>query len=89
MENVQNTNQKSKKSGKGNISRNKYLWMIGIFTFIGVTGGYIYYATIGCNNGCAIQSNPYLSMLWGGSLGYLLPGIFFSPKPGNEATAQE
>lgn len=67
---------------KGNISRQKYLWVIGIFTFIGVAGGYAYYALVGCNieGGCAIKSNPYLMMLWGGALGYLIPDMFLTPR---------
>ncbi|MBK6346697.1 MAG: hypothetical protein IPN08_15150 [Bacteroidales bacterium] len=44
---------------------------------LGVAGGFIYYKTIGCSSGsCAITSNPYMSMLWGGLLGYLLADIF-------------
>lgn len=44
---------------------------------VGAIGGYIYYRTIGCSSGgCAITSNPYLTMLWGGLLGYLLADIF-------------
>ncbi len=73
-ENMNNTTQ------KGNISRNKYLWVIGSFTLIGVLGGFTYYTFIGCESGCTIQSNPYLSMIWGGAMGYLLPDIFLKPK---------
>lgn len=75
--------KEEKKSVKGNISKNKYLWIIGVFTLVGVVGGYTYYATVGCNiegGGCPIQSNPYLTMLWGGAMGYLLPGIVLTPK---------
>ncbi|MFH1121428.1 MAG: hypothetical protein V1775_16540 [Bacteroidota bacterium] len=43
----------------------------------GVIGGFIYYKTVGCSSGgCAITSNPYMSMLWGGLLGYLVADIF-------------
>lgn len=43
-------------------------------TFAGIAGGiivgYLYYHFIGCSNGsCAITSNPYMSMLFGGVLG--------------------
>ena len=42
-------------------------------TVIGIAGGFMYYHFIGCQNGtCAITSNPWLSMLWGGAVGYLL-----------------
>lgn len=60
---------------------------------IGAVGGFIYYRTIGCTSGgCAITSNPYMSMLWGGVMGYLLADIFKikdkktkSPEPDKEA----
>ena len=40
---------------------------------IGVAGGYTYFYFIGCRSGaCAITSNPYMSMIWGGLMGYLL-----------------
>jgi len=43
----------------------------------GAMAGFIYYRTVGCSSGsCAITSNPYLSMVWGGMLGYLLADIF-------------
>lgn len=67
----------------GNVSRKTYLWLIAIFTIIGVISGYIYYALVGCNieGGCAIKSNPYLMMLWGGAMGYLITDMFIRPKP--------
>ncbi|KAF0197271.1 MAG: hypothetical protein FD166_1913 [Bacteroidetes bacterium] len=44
---------------------------------LGIIGGYLYYRFVGCSSGgCAITSNPYMSMLWGGVLGYLLADIF-------------
>jgi len=44
---------------------------------VGALGGFIYYKTIGCSSGgCAITSNPYMSIIWGGLLGYLLADIF-------------
>jgi hypothetical protein len=74
-----------KQKSKGNISRKNYLLVIGSFTLLGVIGGYAYYALVGCNleGGCAIRSNPYLSMLWGGAMGYLLPDMFLKPRPNN------
>ena len=48
---------------------------------VGAAGGYIYYLKIGCVDGtCAITSNPWLSMLWGGILGYLLFDMFNKKK---------
>lgn len=44
---------------------------------LGIIGGYLYYSEIGCTTGtCAITSNPWLSMLWGGAMGYLLFDMF-------------
>lgn len=44
---------------------------------IGIIGGYLYYSLVGCKTGtCAITSNPWLSMLWGGVMGYLLFDMF-------------
>jgi hypothetical protein len=56
---------------------------------VGIIGGYLYYRLIGCNSGgCAITSNPYMSVLWGGLMGYLLADIFKikekTPISGNE-----
>ncbi len=48
---------------------------------VGIIGGYIYYAKVGCNSGsCAITSNPYMSMLWGAAMGYLIFDIFAGKK---------
>ena len=47
---------------------------------IGGIGGYIYYLTIGCSSGsCPITSNPWLSILWGLIMGFLI-GDFFTKK---------
>lgn len=63
------------------VDQRRYLWVAGAFTFVGVVGGYAYYALIGCNTGgCAITSNPYMSMIWGGLLGYLLPDFFLKKE---------
>lgn len=43
---------------------------------IGAIAGSIYYTTVGCTSGsCAITSNPYMTIIWGGLLGYLLADI--------------
>jgi hypothetical protein len=48
-----------------------------ISTFLGLAGGFAYYHFIGCSTGsCAITSNPWLSMLWGASVGYLISDLF-------------
>lgn len=44
---------------------------------IGGIGGFIYYKTVGCSTGaCAITSNPYLTIVWGSLLGYLIGSTF-------------
>ncbi len=63
------------------LARNKYLLVIGLFTLVGVIGGYAYYALVGCNTGgCAITSSPVMSIIWGGMMGYLLPDFFIKQK---------
>lgn len=48
---------------------------------LGAVGGYIYYAKVGCVSGtCAITSNPWMSMAWGGAFGYLLFDMFKGQK---------
>ncbi len=52
-------------------SKNSIKNIIGLV--IGALAGYLYYHFIGCTSGgCAITSNPYMSILWGAVLGYLL-----------------
>jgi len=59
------------------VNHQRYLYVIGAFTLVGVLAGYAYFYYIGCRTGsCAITSNPYMSMAWGGVLGYLLPDFF-------------
>ncbi len=44
---------------------------------VGAIGGYLYYYFIGCRSGsCPINSNPYISTLWGALIGYLLGDMF-------------
>jgi len=44
---------------------------------VGAIGGYIYYSEVGCVSGtCAITSNPYMSIAWGGAFGYLVFDMF-------------
>lgn len=56
-------------------SKNTIKNLIGLL--VGAVGGYLYYRFIGCNSGgCAITSNPYLTILWGAVIGYLLFDMF-------------
>lgn len=48
-----------------------YINIVG--ALIGALLGYLYYHFIGCNSGsCPITSNPYISVIWGAVMGYLL-----------------
>lgn len=59
--------------------RVSYLSLIGLV--IGAIGGYIYYAQVGCVSGtCAITSNPWMSIAWGGAFGYLIFDMFEKKK---------
>jgi hypothetical protein len=47
----------------------------------GIAGGYLYYHFIGCNSGtCPITSNPYMSMVYGAVIGYLVFDLFKKKK---------
>jgi LytS/YehU family sensor histidine kinase len=48
-----------------------------IGVIVGMTGGYLYYYFVGCNSGtCPITSNPYISIIYGGIMGYLVFDLF-------------
>jgi len=50
-----------------------YFWKPFAGIMIGGIGGFLYYYFIGCSSGsCAITSNPYMSTIMGGFLGYFL-----------------
>jgi len=80
MSEVDKTPQESKKSFKEKIfTIFPPLSILGII--VGTVGGYLYYLKVGCVDGtCAITSNPWLSMLWGAALGYLLFDMFNKKK---------
>ena len=48
-------------------------WKPILFTVLGAIGGFLYYHFAGCTSGhCAINSNPYASIAFGGLMGYFL-----------------
>jgi hypothetical protein len=48
---------------------------------IGIIAGYLYYIKVGCTSGtCPLTSSPWMSMLWGGIIGYLLGDMFTRKK---------
>ncbi|MFZ4725015.1 MAG: DUF6132 family protein [Paludibacter sp.] len=51
------------------------LKIIGIL--VGGIGGFSYYYFVGCASGtCPITSNPYISVIYGALMGYLLLDMF-------------
>jgi hypothetical protein len=57
---------------------------------VGAGLGYWYYAAIGCERGCAITSDPWISTAYGALIGFLVhPGrsktVARSEKPGEPA----
>lgn len=85
---LQPENKLSEKNASGQkgflpffLNRKRYLMVVIAFTILGVIGGYAYYALVGCKSGgCAITSNPTMSVIWGGVMGYLLPDFFVKQK---------
>ncbi len=57
-----------------------------IGTIAGAAGGFAYYYFIGCSSGtCPITSSPYISILWGSLMGYLLGDMFVKKNTTKES----
>ena len=58
-----------------NILKKNILGLTGLV--VGAVGGYAYYYFIGCATGtCPLTSNPYISVVFGALIGYLLFDMF-------------
>jgi len=69
MENSCNASPKPK-TGKEFFS-SWYFWKPFIASLVGGILGFLYYYNVGCTSGtCAITSDPYMSILFGGLMGY-------------------
>ena len=69
--------QPGKKSFPYTVSKSRYMTIIAVFTAVGTLAGLGYYLLVGCEtNQCGITSSPYLTMVWGGLMGYVVPDIF-------------
>jgi hypothetical protein len=52
------------------ILKSRHFWKPFLAIAIGGIAGFMYYYFVGCASGsCAITSNPYASIIWGGLLG--------------------
>lgn len=58
-----------------NLLKKHWPTLIGVVA--GLAGGYLYYTEIGCKSGgCPITSNPWMTTIWGGVMGYLVGDMF-------------
>jgi hypothetical protein len=73
-----------------NILSNKWVLRGGVF-ILSVLAGYAYYYFIGCSAGntCPISSNPYISVIYGALIGFLLATSIEKGKQKSEPVGQE
>jgi len=61
------------------ILKKHWLRIVGII--VGAIGGFLYYYFVGCASGtCPITSNPYISVIYGAIMGYLVADMFKKKK---------
>jgi hypothetical protein len=71
MEQTCKVNQKPKTFRE--LIKSSYFWKPFLGVIIGGLAGFLYYYFVGCSSGtCAITSNPYMSTIGGGLLGYFI-----------------
>ena len=64
-----------------NFIKKHILKIIGIL--VGGVAGFLYYHFVGCTSGnCPITSNPYITVVYGALLGYLLFDMFKKKEHG-------
>ncbi len=56
------------------MTKEKSLIRTALFVLGGALAGFLYYQFFGCTTGCAITSNPYLTMLYTSFVGWLIAG---------------
>lgn len=72
--------EEKKKSFRDKLKK-QFTWKHLIGGVVGLIGGFLYYRFVGCSTGsCPITSNPWLSLLWGGVMGYLLADLVPYPR---------
>jgi hypothetical protein len=58
-----------------NVLRNS--WITAIGGILGGAGGYLYWLKVGCEtNACPITSSPFMSVVWGTTMGILVFCMF-------------
>lgn len=58
------------------------------YSLAGALLGFAYYYYIGCDNGCAITGNPYISTIYGSLIGFIL-GVPTRKKVNEDARTED